>query len=63
MPLTKDGARLPPAEAVLGPARQTLAVGETYDFEYQAPAARKTVWIEIRNRSGKWQAQGQVNVK
>ena len=63
MPLTKDGARLPPAEATLGPARQTLAVGETYDFEYQAPAARKTVWIEIRNRSGKWQAQGQVNVK
>ncbi|MFH0341061.1 MAG: multicopper oxidase domain-containing protein [Chromatiales bacterium] len=63
MPLTKDGARLPPAEAALGPARQTLAVGETYDFEYQAPAARKTVWIEVRNRSGKWQAQGQINVK
>ncbi len=35
-PLTKDGAVVPPAESVPGPARQTIAVGETYDFEYHA---------------------------
>ena len=30
----KDGAELPPAQAVSEPAEQTVTVGETYDFEY-----------------------------
>ena len=36
-PVAKDGAPLPAAESVAVPARQTIAVGETYEFEYQAP--------------------------
>ncbi len=61
-PITKDGALLPAAESTLVPARQTIAVGETYDFEYVA-AGRKTLWLEVRTTSGKWQAQGEVIVK
>jgi FtsP/CotA-like multicopper oxidase with cupredoxin domain len=62
-PIAKDGAPLPPAESVEGAARQTIAVGETYDFEYQAPPGRKTAWLEVRTTGGKWQVQGQVIIK
>ena len=43
--------------------RSTIAVGETYDFEYTAPAGRGLMWLDVRSTSGKWQAQGQVIVK
>jgi FtsP/CotA-like multicopper oxidase with cupredoxin domain len=62
-PLRKDGAPLPPAETVEGPARQIVAVGETYDFEYQAPRGRARAWLEVRTKSGKWQAQGSVVIR
>jgi FtsP/CotA-like multicopper oxidase with cupredoxin domain len=62
-PLTKDGANLPAAASAPGPARQVIAVGETYDFEYQAPEGRRNVWLEVRTTAGKWQAQGRVLVK
>ena len=62
-PLTKDGASLPPDRCGPGPARQTIAVGETYDFEVQAPAGRQNLWLEVRSTGGKWHAQGQVIVK
>ena len=42
-PLTKDGASLPPARCVPGPARQTIAVGETYDFEVQSAGTTEPV--------------------
>ena len=45
------------------PARQVIAVGETYDFEYDAPRGRSTVWLDVRTTGGKWQAQGQVIVR
>jgi manganese oxidase len=61
-PVAKDGAPLP-ALPVPGPARQTIAVGETYDFIYEAPTGRKTVWLEVRTAGGKWQAQGHVIVR
>ena len=48
---------------VIGPARQTIAVGETYEFEYEAPQGRKTAWLEVRTTSGKWQVQGEVIVR
>ena len=44
-------------------ARQTIAVGETYDFAYQRPDGRKTAWLEVRTTGGKWQAQGHVVIK
>ena len=62
-PLTKDGAAVPASEAKSGPARVTIAVGETYDFEVETPAARKALWLEVRGTDGKWQAQGRVLVK
>jgi FtsP/CotA-like multicopper oxidase with cupredoxin domain len=62
-PLTKDGAAVPASEAVPGPARVTIAVGETYDFEIETPASHKALWLEVRGTDGKWQAQGRVLVK
>jgi FtsP/CotA-like multicopper oxidase with cupredoxin domain len=62
-PLTKDGAAVPAADARPGPARVTLAVGETYDFEVETPPGRKALWLEVRGTDGKWQAQGRVLVK
>jgi FtsP/CotA-like multicopper oxidase with cupredoxin domain len=61
-PLTKDGSPLPPDRCAPGPARQTIAVGETYDFEVQTPG-RQTLWLDVKTTGGKWQVQGQVIVK
>ncbi len=62
-PVAKDGAPLPAGDCVAAPARQTIAVGETYEFEYQAPEGRKTAWLEVRTTGGKWQAQGHVIIR
>jgi FtsP/CotA-like multicopper oxidase with cupredoxin domain len=62
-PLTKDGAAVPSAHRVASPARQAIAVGETYDFEYDAPPGRRTLWIEARSPGGKWQAQGRIIIR
>ena len=62
-PLTKDGAAVPASETAAGPARVTIAVGETYDFEVETPASRKALWLEVRGTDGRWQAQGRVLVK
>ncbi len=62
-PLTKDGAPVPAGERGPGPARVTLAVGETYDFEVETPATRKTLWLDVRGTDGKWQAQGRLLVR
>jgi FtsP/CotA-like multicopper oxidase with cupredoxin domain len=62
-PLTKDGAPLPADRCQPGPAKQLIGAGETYDFEYQAPAGRQTLWLEVRSPGGKWQTQGHVIVK
>ena len=61
-PIAKDGAAVPGADSTPVPARQSIAVGETYDCEYRAEG-RRTVWLEVRTAGGKWQAQGQVIVK
>ncbi len=45
------------------PHDQTIAVGETYEFDYQAPAGRKTAWLDVRTPGGKWQVQGHVIIK
>jgi len=38
-PVAKDGADLPSGHRILCAARQTLSVGETYDFEFRPEAA------------------------
>ncbi len=63
LPLTKDGAPVPPNACAAKPARQTIAVGETYDFAYEAPAGRQQLWASVRNTGGKWQVQARVVVK
>jgi FtsP/CotA-like multicopper oxidase with cupredoxin domain len=62
-PLTKDGAALDPAASTSRTACQKIAVGETYDLEYQAPAGSRALWIEVRSTAGRWQVQGQVIVR
>lgn len=63
LPAAKDGAPLPDSLRQSTPARQTIAVGETYDFEIELPPGRRTLWLEVRSPAGKWEAQGQVIVK
>jgi manganese oxidase len=62
-PVTKDGAPVPATEAPARAATQTIAVGETYDFEYQAPPGRRGLWLNVRTPGGKWAVQGRVVVK
>jgi manganese oxidase len=62
-PLTKDGAPVPEGDAPPVPARVRIAVGETFDFEYDAPKSRSTLWLDVRGSAGKWLSQGQVIVK
>ena len=61
-PLTKDGAPVAADLRAPAPARQIIAVGETYDFEYQPPS-RQTLWLEVKTPGGRWQVQGRVIVK
>jgi FtsP/CotA-like multicopper oxidase with cupredoxin domain len=61
--LTKDGAPVPAGAMASRPACQTIAVGETYDFAYETPRGRATLWIETRTTGGRWLVQGQVVVK
>ena len=62
-PVAKDGAPLPAGLRQPVAARQTIAVGETYDFEIDLPPGRRTLWLEVRTTAGKWEAQGQVIVE
>jgi manganese oxidase len=63
VPAAKDGAPLPPSARAPRPATQTIAVGETYDFDIDLPPGRQNLWIEVHGTEGKWQAQGQVIVR
>ena len=61
--LSKDAAPVPPDEATPGPATQTIAVGETFDFEFDAPPGRYSLWINVRTPAGRWAVQGYVALK
>jgi FtsP/CotA-like multicopper oxidase with cupredoxin domain len=61
--VAKDGAPVPAGDGPGAPATVKIAVGETYDFEYEAPPGRATLWVDVRTTGGKWQAQGQVIVR
>jgi FtsP/CotA-like multicopper oxidase with cupredoxin domain len=62
-PLAKDGIPVPANQAAPKDAEQLIAVGETYDFEYDAPAGRGDLWIEVRAENGRFWAQGKAIVK
>jgi manganese oxidase len=50
-PIAKDGADLPAAMRAPRVARQIIAMGETYDFEF-IPASRGNLRIEVRGAGG-----------
>lgn len=62
-PLTKDGVAVPSNQAAPRQAEQLIGVGETYDFEYDAPAGREDLWIELRSTDGRFHLQGKAIVK
>jgi FtsP/CotA-like multicopper oxidase with cupredoxin domain len=62
-PLAKDGIAMPASRSAPKNAEQLIAIGETYDFEYDAPAARGDLWIEVRAEDGRMWAQGKAIVK
>jgi FtsP/CotA-like multicopper oxidase with cupredoxin domain len=62
-PMTKDGAPLPVERCQPGLARQLIGVGETYDFEYQAPPGRQTLWLDVKGPGGKWHTQAHIIVR
>jgi FtsP/CotA-like multicopper oxidase with cupredoxin domain len=61
--LTKDAAPVPPDEATPEPATQTIGAGETFDFEFDAPPGRYSLWINVRTPAGRWAVQGYVALK
>jgi FtsP/CotA-like multicopper oxidase with cupredoxin domain len=50
-PIAKDGATLPPAQAMLRETHQAVSVGETYDFEFRAQKPGE-LRLEVRNGRG-----------
>jgi manganese oxidase len=62
-PVAKDGAALAPEACEPSPARQTIAVGETYDFVLEVPPGRRNYWLEVRTPAGRWQLQAHVIAK
>jgi FtsP/CotA-like multicopper oxidase with cupredoxin domain len=55
-PIAKDGADLPATQRELAPARLTIAVGETYDFEFRADATGD-VMIEVVRPANRFPAE------
>jgi hypothetical protein len=62
-PLTKDGVAVPSSQSAPRKAEQLIGVGETYDFEYEAPASREDLWIELRGTDGRFYMQAKAIVK
>jgi FtsP/CotA-like multicopper oxidase with cupredoxin domain len=60
--LAKDGADLPPAQGIEQEARQVVAVGETYDFEFQ-PAAAGDLRLEVLRPFSRTFAVAEVQVR
>lgn len=60
LPVAKDAA---PLRSVPKPAVETMAAGETFDYEYDARPGRGLLWINVRTASGYWEAQGRVTLQ
>jgi FtsP/CotA-like multicopper oxidase with cupredoxin domain len=61
-PLAKDAATLPAGQTAPRPARQLVAVGETYDFEVQ-PSRSQPLWLELRRPDGAWLVQAPITAR
>jgi manganese oxidase len=60
--VAKDGADLPPAQAVMQEARQGTLPGETFDFEYQ-PTEAGNLQLEVSNGRLKMKVVQQIEVR
>jgi manganese oxidase len=60
--VAKDGADLPPAQAIEKEARQVVSVGETYDFEFQ-PTAKDDLRLELLRPFNRSWAVEEVQVR
>jgi hypothetical protein len=59
--VAKDGADLPESLATERPARQTVSVGETYDFEFESRSATE-LRLEVFRPARSASAQSQIVV-
>jgi FtsP/CotA-like multicopper oxidase with cupredoxin domain len=59
--IAKDGADLPLSQATERPARQTVSVGETYDFEFE-PRSAAELRLEVFRPARAASAQSQIVV-
>ena len=60
--LSKDGALLPPTLQKLGPAKQLMGVGETYDFEWVATPGTDATFV-VRLSTGKRVLEQRLRVR
>ena len=60
--IAKDGADLPPAQAVMQEARQSALAGEVYDFEYQ-PTVAGTLQLQVSIGILKMKVAQQIEVQ
>jgi FtsP/CotA-like multicopper oxidase with cupredoxin domain len=59
--MAKDGADLPNSQATERPARQTISVGETYDFEFEAHSSTE-LRLEVFRPARAAMSQSQIEV-
>ena len=62
-PLTKDGIPVTSNQSAPRKAEQLIGVGETYDFAFDAPSGRRTLFLEARATDGTWQSQARIQLK
>ena len=60
--VAKDGEDLPPAQAIEQETRQVIAVGETYDFEFE-PATKGDLRLEVMRPINRTLAVAEVQVR
>ena len=59
--VAKDGADLPPAQALVRPAQQIIGVGEAYDFEF-TPEEPGQLRLVVKDLAGRTRVTGVVRV-
>jgi manganese oxidase len=59
--VAKDGADLPPSQALVRPARQIIGVGEAYDFEF-TPEAPGDLRLVAKDLAGRTRVAGVLRV-
>lgn len=62
IPLAKDAFEIPESRRTPRPAREIVAVGETYDFEY-TPQRRGMLYLEVRGSLGEHGLQTRVPIR